>query len=134
MRVLEDYACRPGNLRHGIRRRISIARNVLRAREAAIDFGVRSLRQYRLGIPQGSRDGVAMLSEAGLLDGALAEPMMRMVGFRDVAVHDYRSLNLDILEVFVEKRLDNFLASRRGRCEPSPDHCNGPVQVPHLDP
>jgi uncharacterized protein YutE (UPF0331/DUF86 family) len=35
---------------------------------------------------------------------------MRMVGFRNVAIHDYRRLDLDIVKSIVTSRLDDFLA------------------------
>ena len=39
----------------------------------------------------------------------LAERMMRMVGFRNIAIHDYRRLNLEVVKSIVTTRLDNFL-------------------------
>ena len=40
----------------------------------------------------------------------MAGRMKRMVGFRNVAVHDYQRLNLDIVRSIVHERLDDFLA------------------------
>lgn len=31
-----------------------------------------------------------------------------MVGFRNIAVHDYQAINLDIVESIVKTRLDDF--------------------------
>lgn len=31
-----------------------------------------------------------------------------MVGFRNIAVHDYQTLNLDILQVILDKHLNDF--------------------------
>ena len=31
-----------------------------------------------------------------------------MVGFRDIAVHNYQKLNLDILQKIIENNLDDF--------------------------
>lgn len=36
--------------------------------------------------------------------------MRKMVGFRNVAVHDYQRLNLDIVVAIVREHLDDFLA------------------------
>lgn len=33
---------------------------------------------------------------------------MNMVGFRNIAVHDYQTLNLDILQVILDKHLNDF--------------------------
>lgn len=59
------------------------------------------------------REGFELLAKAGLLPTALAEPLKRMVGFRDVAVHDYRKLDLAIVEAMVARHLDELLAFAR---------------------
>jgi uncharacterized protein YutE (UPF0331/DUF86 family) len=50
-----------------------------------------------------------LLSEAGKITPELAAKMRRMVGFRNVAVHQYRQLNLDILRWIVETGKDDFV-------------------------
>jgi uncharacterized protein YutE (UPF0331/DUF86 family) len=68
------------------------------------------VRVHRLGVPQDSREAFDLLERAGQLDAVLAGRMKRMVGFRNVAVHDYQRLNLDIVRSIVHERLDDFLA------------------------
>lgn len=34
---------------------------------------------------------------------------MNMVGFRNIAVHDYQAIELDILEAILEKHLGDFI-------------------------
>jgi uncharacterized protein YutE (UPF0331/DUF86 family) len=34
--------------------------------------------------------------------------MKAMVGFRNIAVHDYQAINLQIVQTIVEKHLDDF--------------------------
>ncbi len=36
--------------------------------------------------------------------------IIRMVGFRNVAIHDYRRLDLEIVQAIVTAHLDDFLA------------------------
>ena len=36
--------------------------------------------------------------------------MKRMVGFRNVAVHDYTKLSLEVVKVIITKHLSDFLA------------------------
>ena len=38
----------------------------------------------------------------------VVETMAKMVGFRNVAVHDYQELNLNILKSIVKNHLGNF--------------------------
>lgn len=33
---------------------------------------------------------------------------MNLVGFRNIAVHDYQSLKIDILEAILEKHIEDF--------------------------
>lgn len=51
-----------------------------------------------------------MLRDAHLIEPGLADRMMRTVGFRNVAVHDYTKLDLDVAERIVADHLDEFLA------------------------
>jgi uncharacterized protein YutE (UPF0331/DUF86 family) len=50
------------------------------------------------------------LQESGVIPAELADRLMRMVGFRNVAIHDYRRLDLQIVKSVVTSRLDDFLA------------------------
>ena len=68
------------------------------------------VRRYQLGIPQESRDAFDLLVTSGRLDADLGERLKRMVGFRNVAVHDYTRLNLDIVRSIIEHRLDELIA------------------------
>ncbi|MDR4479823.1 MAG: DUF86 domain-containing protein [Nitrospira sp.] len=49
-----------------------------------------------------------MLQTAGILPTDLAARMHRMVGLRNVAVHEYTRLNLDIVHTIITKHLDEF--------------------------
>ncbi len=108
-RVREVYAGDPANLDDDLTKQDSIVLNLQRACEAAIDLAMYLVRRGRLGIPQESRDAFRLLVGAGQLDTALAERLLRMVGFRNVAVHDYTQLDLAIVRAIVEKHLDDLL-------------------------
>jgi len=107
-RVREEYGGDDRNLRDDLRRQDSIILNLQRACEAAIDLAIHVVREERLGIPQESRDAFRLLAAAGVIGNDLAERLMRMVGFRNVAVHDYRRLDLDIVASIVTTRLGDF--------------------------
>ena len=109
-RVREEYAGDDTRLMSDQTRQDSIILNLQRACEAAIDLAMHHVRRHRLGVPQESRDAFAMLAQAGKLDPALAEKMAKMVGFRNVAVHDYRALNLAIVKAIITEHLDDFRA------------------------
>ncbi len=108
-RVREEHAGDDRRLTEDITRQDSIILNLQRACEAAIDLAMHLVRVHRLGIPQESRDAFKMLSEAGRLPPALADTLMRMVGFRNVAIHDYRALNLDVVKAIIARHLEDLL-------------------------
>jgi len=64
--------------------------------------------QRKLGVPQDSRDAFSLLQTAGILPANLAQRMQRMVGFRNVAIHEYTRLNLDVVYAIITKQLDDF--------------------------
>ena len=112
-RVREEYAGDVRNLTHNLTRQDSVILNLQRACEAAIDLAMHLVRERRLGIPQESRDAFDLLLQAGLIEPGLAGRLKRMVGFRNVAVHDYRKLDLQIVQKIVTEHLDDFLEFTR---------------------
>ena len=83
--------------------------NVQRACEAALDMGQHLIRRERLGVPQSARDVFTLLTQDGWLDKSLAESLKRMVGFRNIAVNDYQTLQLPITIKVITEHLDDFL-------------------------
>lgn len=83
--------------------------NILRACEAALDLGQHLIRREKLGAPQGARDVFSLLAAGGWIDAELAVTLKRMVGYRNIAVHDYQTLQLPITIAIIEKHLGDFL-------------------------
>ena len=89
-------------------RQDSIVLNLQRACEAAIDISNVIIKQKKLGIPQSSRDSFELLLKAQLLPEELTINLKKMVGLRNIAVHDYQELNLPIIKYIIEHRLTDF--------------------------
>jgi uncharacterized protein YutE (UPF0331/DUF86 family) len=83
--------------------------NIQRACEAALDMGQHLIRREKLGLPQSSRDVFELLARNGWITPALASSLQKMVGFRNIAVHDYQSLLLPITTSVITQHLDEFL-------------------------
>lgn len=109
-RIEQEYRGREGELVTNQTRQDAIILNLQRVCEAVIDLAMHLVRTHRLGLPQDSRDAFKLLNEAGLLDLPLAGSMQAMVGFRNVAVHDYQELSLDIVGSILENKLSDFRA------------------------
>ena len=108
-RVREEHDSNDENLMNNFTRQDSIILNIQRACEATIDLAMHLVRVKNLGIPQESKDAFLFLYEAELLNKELSERLMKMVGFRNIAVHDYKKLNLEIVKSIVNNDLDVFL-------------------------
>jgi len=109
-RVREEYGGDGRELTVDQRRQDALVLNLLRACETAIDLAMHAVRVRTLGAPQSSRDAFAMLVAAGLLEPDLGDTMQRMVGFRNVAVHRYRDLEVDVLHAIVRDHLADLEA------------------------
>ena len=106
-RILDVYDQKPENLKD-YTKQDSIILNIQRACEACIDLAMHIVAQERLGLPQTSRDAFDMLESSSIIDEEIAKRLKAMVGFRNIAVHDYQTINLNILEQIVEKHLEDF--------------------------
>lgn len=112
-RVREVYGSDVVGFRDDLTRQESVLLNLQRACEAAIDLAMHLVRVAQLGIPKTSRDAFDVLEREGVLPRDLAEPLRAMVGFRNVAVHDYRRLDLDVVEAIIDRHLDELVAFTR---------------------
>lgn len=108
-RAREEYAAEPSSFATNFTRQDAAVLNVQRACEAALDMGQHLIRRERLGVPQGARNVFDLLAQSGWIDTALAESLKRMVAFRNIAVHDYRSLILVMVVSIITEHLDDFL-------------------------
>jgi len=107
-RVVEEHAGNDANLVANQTKQDAIILNLQRACETSIDLAMHVISRRRLGIPQDSRDAFTLLQAAGILPADLAIRMQHMVGFRNIAVHEYTRLNVDVVRSIITKQLDDF--------------------------
>jgi uncharacterized protein YutE (UPF0331/DUF86 family) len=112
-RIGEEFVGDPANLRSNQTKQDSIILNLERACQASIDLAMRVVKLRKLGIPKESREAFDLLQSAGLISEDLCARMHGLVGFRNTAIHNYKSLNLDIVENIISKHLDDFRALTR---------------------
>ena len=82
--------------------------NIQRAVQAAIDIANVLISQKALKLPATYKDCFKILSENKLIDKALCEKMIKMVGFRNIAVHDYQQIDVGILKSILNEHLVDF--------------------------
>ena len=108
-RARQEYAANPSGFGTDFTRQDAAILNIQRACEAALDMGQHLIRREQLGLPQSARDVFTLLAQGGWITAELADGLKRMVGFRNIAVHDYQALQLPITVRIIEQHLDEFL-------------------------
>ena len=107
-RVKEEYAHNPKNLEN-YTKQDSITLNIQRACETIIDLGMHVIAERGLGIPQTSRDAFEILQNNKIISHEMSERLKAMIGFRNIAIHNYQELNLKIIKAIIEKDLKDLL-------------------------
>jgi uncharacterized protein YutE (UPF0331/DUF86 family) len=106
-RVHEVYAGSSSSL-DDLTKQDSIILNIQRCCEASIDLAMHIVSRKKLGVPQSSRDAFELLREAHFISDELAQSLKGMVGFRNIAVHNYQALKLEVVVVIIEQRLGDL--------------------------
>ena len=106
-RIRDEYS-NEADFKSNLTKQDSVILNLQRACEACIDICNHIIRQKGLGIPQSSRNSFELVAQARVISDDLSERLKRMVGLRNIAVHDYQKLNLDIVISVITKHLVDF--------------------------
>ncbi len=101
---------RPAEIQRDVREARFVLHTLQIAIQAAIDVASHIVSDERLGEPETNRELFDRLARHGWLPAELAGTMERMAGFRNVVVHGYAGVNLEIARDVVEHRLDDLLA------------------------
>ena len=107
-RINEEYIGFEKELENNFTKQDSIILNLERAAQASIDLATHIIRVRKLGVPKTSRDVFTLLGESQIITPTHAEQMKKMVGFRNIAVHDYQNISLDIVKSILENHLIDF--------------------------
>ena len=82
--------------------------NLQRAIQSAIDLATHIVASEGLGIPDTIRGNFVLLERAKIITKTLSKKMQLMVGFRNIAIHDYQALDVDILKAILSKNLKDI--------------------------
>ena len=86
-RIEEEYDNNIENL-SDYRKLDPIVLNLQRACEAAIDIAMYVVSNRKLGVPQTKKEAFLKLEESGLISNEISNNMQKMIGFRNIAIHD----------------------------------------------
>jgi len=87
----------------------AIAMNLQRACELCIDMANHLIKKKKLGLPQESKESFELLQKAGIIGQDMTKRLQAMVGFRNVLVHEYKRLDINLMAEIVEKHLSELL-------------------------
>ena len=87
----------------------AIAANLQRAAEQVIDLANHVIRKGKLGLPKESKECFELLAKAGVIPRELADKLKRMVGFRNIMVHQYQEVDIKIMVDIIEHHLDDLV-------------------------
>ncbi|GAA3334602.1 hypothetical protein GCM10020331_103200 [Ectobacillus funiculus] len=96
-RIHEEYENNPANLEN-YTKQDSIILNIQRACEASIDIAMHIISIKKFGIPQTSRDAFEFLANNHVISSDLSFKLKAMIGFLNIVVHDYQSVNLAVVQ------------------------------------
>lgn len=87
--------------------------NLTRAVQLSVDIGAHIIAETDTPAPDTMGGTFDLLHEAGIIDADLAMRMKKAVGFRNLAVHNYDTVNWEIVHSIAMHRLQDFEAFAR---------------------
>jgi uncharacterized protein YutE (UPF0331/DUF86 family) len=100
---------RPEEMKRDVREERFVERTLQIAIQAALDVAAHIVADEHLGEARTNRGLFDLLESHGWIPGELATELRRMVGFRNVLVHGYSDVDLDIVEEIVRHHVGDLL-------------------------
>jgi len=85
-----------------------VALNLSRAVQISVDIGAHLIAGMNVPPPGTMGQTFDLLAQEGVLSSELANALKKSVGFRNVAVHNYDSINWSIVHNIVKNHLGEF--------------------------
>ena len=85
-----------------------VLHNLQHAVQGCIDIGSHIISDEGWGVAGGLNEIFYILNEKGVIKRGLTERMVSMVGFRNILVHEYEDVDLDIVYNILQSRLKDI--------------------------
>ena len=82
--------------------------NLQRAVQSAIDLGTHVIASEGLGMSDSVKGTFVLLERSGILSREISGRLQSMVGFRNIAIHDYQAINVTILKKIMTAHLKDL--------------------------
>jgi len=112
-RARQERSAAGSNFRTDFTRQDASLLNLFRACESAIDLANHLVRIHHLGVPSWSAQAFEMLAKSGAISSDLSDRLVRMVGFPNLAIHEYDKLDMDLVEAVYDGPLQDLLEFTR---------------------
>lgn len=100
---------RPEAMDHDVREERFVEHTLQLAIQAAQDVASHIVSDERLGEPRTNRELFDLLVRGGWLSAEEAAPLGNMAGFRNILVHGYGDVDLEVVRDVLENHLDDLL-------------------------
>ena len=109
-RAREEYAAAAEDFASEYTRQDAALLNITRACEQAIDIANYIVRTEKLGVPKHSRESFDLLAHSAIISREHARTLKSMIGFRNIAVHQYQDIDPAIVREVIDSRLDELVS------------------------
>lgn len=82
--------------------------NLQRAIEASIDIASHIIASEGLGLASTIKENFKILRDSKIIDDETMKKMQSMVGFRNIAIHDYTSIDIEVLKSILKNNLKDL--------------------------
>ena len=82
--------------------------NLQRAVQACIDLAQSVIREKQWALPDTYRECFVLLEEKHVLSSRISAQMGKMCGFRNIAIHEYQALNINVLKSILKNDLPDL--------------------------
>lgn len=82
--------------------------NLQRAVQASIDLAHVVIAKYGFGLPSDYGQSFSLLAQNHVITLETASILKKMVGFRNISVHEYQEIKGEIVQSIIDHHLDGF--------------------------
>lgn len=108
-RARDEYEADPEHFDTNFTRQDAAILNVIRACEQAIDLANHLIKSNKWGIPTSSAESFEILQKQKVLEPTLAGQLRKMVYFRNLVIHQYQRMDMEIVKQVIVSGLDDLL-------------------------
>ncbi len=83
--------------------------NIERACQAAIDMAQHLVAENHAGMPQTSADAFILLEKVKIISNDITKAMINMTGIRNIIIHEYQEMDMNILRAIAEKEYKSLI-------------------------